>query len=299
MAFQRGRYGVEYNPRPVRDDSSGIGWVFAVLCVVALVSLAVTLVNRFRSSPEEAAAVAEAPPPAVRTVETAPEDSVSVPVLQDDSPIADAALSKRPPKVRNLLMRLEEAEKRIKNGGDGAEKVRDLEMAVTTIELLRSMPGSPVADIDDALARRLGTLNTVRLFDVKSPQWVKEVAVKRGASASRIAAEHGSTLASMVKLNGGGELEKLHVGQKLLVMNHPRFNLVVYRRTSTADLSLNGKFFKRYDLVAPVKGADGAYEIPSPVRPFWSKIGVGFSVRDRAEIEMLMPKGASVLISEL
>ena len=75
-------------------------------------------------------------------------------------------------------------------------------------------------------------------------------------------------------------------------------NLVVHRRSRTADLQLNGKFFKRYDLTAPVKGRDGAYEIPSPARQLWAQIGAVFSVKDRNEIEMLMPKGASVLISE-
>jgi LysM repeat protein len=298
MSFQRGKYGVEYNTRPIRDDSSGIGWVFAVLGVVALVSLAITLIGRFRSSDDGDGAAVEAlqsPPPSLPV--SAPPPAV-VPPAQDKTLIERAALPKRPPKVRNLLMRLEEAERCLRKTADAAEKIRYLEMALTTIEQLRALPGSPAADIDDALARRLGTLNTVRLFDLKSPQWVSEVTVKGGSSASRIAAEHGSTLASLIRLNGGKPLDKLVVGQKLRVLNHPRFNLVVHRRTRTADLSLNGKFFKRYDLIAPVKGRDGAYEIPAPARQLWTQIGVGFSVKDRNEIETLMPKGASVLISE-
>jgi hypothetical protein len=195
-------------------------------------------------------------------------------------------LAKRPVKVRNLLMRLEEAERR-----------RDVEMAVSTIEQLRALPGSPAADLDNVLARRLGDLNMKWLFVLKNAQWVKEVTVKRGDSASRIASENGSTLASLSRLNGGS-VDRVIIGSKLRVMNHPRFNLVVHRRSRTADLQLNGKFFKRYDLSSPVTGADGAYEISGRIRQFWTERGISFSMKDRAELEMLLPKGAAVLVSE-
>ena len=88
------------------------------------------------------------------------------------------------------------------------------------------------------------------------------------------------------------------IGSKIRVMNHPRFNLVIHRRSRTADLQLNGKFFKRYDLAAPVTGEVGAYEISSRIRQFWKERGISFSMKDRAELEMLLPRGASVLVSE-
>ncbi|MBQ5795815.1 MAG: hypothetical protein IIW14_07480, partial [Kiritimatiellae bacterium] len=108
---------------------------------------------------------------------------------------------------------------------------------------------------------------------------------------------NGSTLASLSRLNGGS-VDRVILGSKIRVMNHPRFNLVVHRRSRTADLQLNGKFFKRYDLTAPVTGADGAYEIPGRIRQFWIERGISFSMKDRAELEMLLPKGAAVLVSE-
>lgn len=284
MAHIRGNFGIEYNPRQRERDSSGLGWVFALVAIVALVSLVWTLVGRFRSRPD--VQVAPPPPPPAEVREPAPAPK---PVEEIVSPVAHAdsgALAKRPVKVRNLLMRLEEAERR-----------KDVEMAVSTIEQLRSLPGSPAADLDNVLARRLGDLNMKWLFVLKNAQWVKEVTVKRGDNASRIAAENGSTLASLSKLNGGN-VERVLLGTKIRVMNHPRFNLVVHRRSRTADLQLNGKFFKRYDLAAPVSGDDGAYEIPSRIRPFWAERGISFSMRDRAELEMLLPAGASVLVSE-
>ncbi|MBR2838382.1 MAG: LysM peptidoglycan-binding domain-containing protein, partial [Kiritimatiellae bacterium] len=217
----------------------------------------------------------------------APQPSVAVPPPDPALASLPDALRNRPVKARNLLMRLAEA-----------EKARDMEMAITTIEQLRALPGSPVADLDDRLARRLGELNMLRLFEGRSGQWVKSVTVKRGDSASRIAAENGSTLASLARLNGGN-VDRIVLGRSLYVMDHPRFNLAIRRRTRTADLSLNGKFFRRYDLAGADGGKDGAYEMTATPRAFWRAVGVEFRPEDRAELELLLPVGARVLVSEL
>ena len=278
MSLARGRFGIEYNPRQMEPESSGFGWIVVAVAFAALISLSWVVVKRIRGAepdPPLAAEGAAAPGAVAVTNEAAP------------AVIRDTALSHRPAKLRNLLMRLEEAENR-----------RDIEMAVSTIEAIRSMPGSPAADIDDALARRLGSLNIRRLFEVRSAQWVKTVTVGRGGSASRIAAENGSTLASLARLNGG-DVETIRLGAKLHVMDHPRFNLVVRRRTRIADLSLNGKFFKRYDLQGPVKARDGAYEVPERRKSLWDGLGLSFKKDDRVELEMLLPTGTPVLVSEL
>ena len=189
------------------------------------------------------------------------------------------SLGKRPPKVRNLLMRLEEA-----------RRLKDVEMEITTIEALRAMPGSPAADLDNNLAKRLGVLNMRRLFNMKSAQWVETVVVKRGDSASRIASEHGATFASLAKLNDG-DVGKLRIGQKMHVLNHPRFNLVVHMRARTADLHLNGKFFKRYELQGDDGVKSGLFE--------WRDVSLPLEHSDRAELDMLLPKSSSVQVSEI
>ena len=283
MSLARGRFGIEYNPRQMEPESSGFGWVAVVVAFAALVSLSWVIVKRIRGAEPvpEAIEIAAAEPAAQPVPQAVPATNGAPPAV-----VRDTAFSRRPTKVKNLLMRLEEAEKR-----------RDIEMAVTTIESIRALPGSPAADIDDALARRLGTLNLRRLFEVRSAQWVKEVTVGRGDSASRIAAENGSTLASLARLNDG-KVEMIRLGEKLHVMDHPRFNLVLHRRTRIADLSLNGKFFKRYDLQGPVRAREGAYEIPERRKLLWDGLGSVFAPADRAELEMLLPKGAPVLVSE-
>ena len=278
MSLARGKFGIEYNPKKMEPESSGFGWIVVLVAFAALISLAMVIVKRVRN--------AEPVPETLEIAAAAPRTE-SVTNEAPQAVVRDTGFSRRPAKVRNLLMRLEEA-----------EKAHDIEMAVTTIESIRSLPGSPAADIDDALARRLGTLNLRRLFEVRSAQWVKTVTVGRGDSASRIAVENGSTLASLTRLNGG-EVDRIRVGAKLYVMDHPRFNLVLHRRTRIADLSLNGKFFKRYDLPGEVRAKEGAYEVPERRKLLWDRLGVAFRKDDCAELEMLLPTGAPVLVSEL
>lgn len=279
MSLARGRFGIEYDPRKLEPESSGFGWVVVVVAFAALISLTIVLVKRIRSAEPDVAPLAEAAS-AVPAIPAAPATSQVFRASRE-------VVSHRPTKLRNLLMRLEEAEKR-----------GDVEMAVGTIESIRALPGSPAADLDDALARRLGTLNIRRLFDLRCAQWVRTVEVRRGDSASRIAAENGSTLASLARLNGGN-VDRIILGAKLYVMDHPRFSVVLHRRTRIADLSLNGKFFKRYDLQSEVKARDGAYEIPERRKVFWDVFGPAFRKSDRSELDMLLPSGASMLVSEL
>lgn len=290
MALARGRFGIEYNPRQIEREPSGLGWLLAAVAVAAFVSLTWTLVKRVRSHKEEARllkteqTVVEQEAP--ETEKTVSRQMASQTVFQTFQPL-NSDLVHRPARVRNLLMRLDEAEKR-----------KDIEMAVSTIETIRALPGSPAADIDDSLARRLGALNIRRLFDLRCAQWVKTVTVGRGDSASRLASENGSTLASFARLNGG-DVSRIVRGRKMYVMDHPRFNLVLHKRTRTADLLLNGKFFRRYDLTDAVKAREGAYEMPEKRRLFWSGMGTAFNAGDRAELDMLLPRGTPILVSEM
>ncbi len=282
MSLARTKYGVEYNPRQLEKESNGLGWILAVVAVLTLVSLAVTLVGRYRDAERERklAIEAEAAEKPVGPVEISSSAS-NVPSDETGkvSVVEATRFDKRPPKLQNLLLRLEEA-----------EKARNVQMAATTIESIRALPGSPAADLDDALARRLGTLNVRRLLTMRSSEWVKKVEVRSGQSASRIASENGSTLASFRRLNGK-VADRLVAGAVVYVMDHPRFNLVIHRRQLCADLSLNGKFFKRYDLKAAPKFKEGQYE--------WVEIGSRVDFKDREELDLLLPRSTSVLISEL
>lgn len=280
MALVRGKYGIEFTPRPTDDDSSGLGWILVVVSLVAVISLAATLIGRLRSSDEEieeaAALAAESlPAPAAKSpvpppaAPPHPKGGSNRPTVRPDR--------KRPAPVASLLLRLEEA-----------KRTRDVEMEASTIEQLREQHASEIADIDDSLARRLGDLNFRRLFRDRNRLWVNEVVVKSGDSASRIAAEHGSTLASLLKLNSLASANKIMVGQKLKVLEHPRFVLDLRRGQRFADLMLNGKFFRRYELLSDVTAPAGEYETASRLRTFLPAKGVEIRPADVAELELLL-----------
>ncbi len=186
-------------------------------------------------------------------------------------------IDSHPLRVRKLISRLEEA-----------ERTGNVEMAIVTIETLRSLPGSLAADLEDKFVRRLGDLNLTFLFEKKSPRWVRLVTVKSGDTASSIASEYGTTPASLNRLNDSA-LDNMKAGQSIYALDHPCFRLVVHRRKQTADLYLNGKFFKRYDLKSVTGLREGSYA--------WSEISL--SVINRKELEMLLPHNTSVLVSEL
>lgn len=275
--LERGSYGVEWTPRKKDDDPSLLGRAVLIVIALALASLTWTIIKRVRTS-AEAESEANPPPAVAPALVDAPPPPPPKPLALDTPTLSEAG-PKIPPKLRNLLMRLEEA-----------DKAGDVEMAVTTIETIRALPGSPAAHLDNDLARRLGLLNVRRLFELKSAQWIATVTVKRGDSASRLASEHGSTLASLVKLNGGA-VDRLKIGDKIFVLNHPRFNLVVKRRSRIADLQLNGKFFKRYDLMTDEGLKDGAFE--------WRNAALKLKPADKAELDTLLPRTVSVLVSEM
>lgn len=281
MSLARGKYGVEYDARVKEDDSSGLGWVVILAILVATGSLAVTIVHRARSIPD-----AEPPPP----VETAGRDAVPVVRAAVTEPgssslVSPDVLSRCPPKLRNLLMKLAEA-----------EKAGDIVLQVNAIEQIRALPGPLPGTLDDDLAKRLGELNVRWLFEFANAQWVSETTVKSGDTAIRIAQGHGSTFAALKRLNPGLDVERLVVGDRVKVMDQPRCALLVTSGGRQAELRLNGKFFKRYPLRGPVTGAVGGRELDKPLRNFLAENGIWFFASDRSELETIVSRHLSLTV---
>ncbi len=290
MSLAVGPYGIEYDPRDREQDSPFLRRLILLVLVVTIGSLSVVWVRHaFFSAPPEVPLPPPLPPATDTTPPSEQPPTPPPPVLAPSVEVlANTGVETRPVKVRNLLLRLEEAEKR-----------QDYDMAVTTIEQICELPGDPAYDLYDKLYRRAGELNIRRLFEKHNAQWVKEVIAKSGDNATRIAARHGSTLASLTKLNPNLNVERLLVGDKVKVMNRPRFNLIVHKRPQIADLKLNGRFFKRYDLRDAVTGDVGNYETTTPLRKQLAEKGIWLDRADRTELETLIPKGSLLIISEL
>lgn len=289
MSLARGKFGIEYDPRPARDGNSGFGWIVVLVLGVVAVSLTVALVNRFRTPAPEVALV---PPPAPGEDEkddAGDETAASAPIpVPTGFAEVYKTLSSRPPRVRTLLVRLREAQER-----------GDLVTEVATLGQLRELPGNSALDLNNLLIQRLGELNMSWLFERYNPQWVKSVKVKSGDSASRIARDNGATLESLRRLNPEKNIDHLRVGDEVRVMDHPRFYLCVYPNTRKADLQLKGRLFKRYDLREAVTSEAGTFEPTGNLRKFLADHGVWFQLADRQELETLLPKKFTFVIGDL
>ena len=287
MAFVRGRLGLEYNTTPTdRDDGFHTGPIVAVIAAIVFVLLTINTINRFRNR--------EMPREGLESAASTPVVAPVQPVKAEPTPPPEPVLERsdalrRPPRLRQLIDRL-----------DTAERANDIQLAISAIEEIRVYPGGAAADLEDSLSRRLGELNLKWLWELKNAKWVTDVTIKRGDNATRIAREHGSTLASMRKLNPTIDLNLLKTGTKVKVMHLPRFILVVHLRLKTADLQLNGKFFKRYDLSGNGDAIKpGSYETTAPLSAFLAEHQLQFSSADLAELDMLVPKASTLVISEM
>ena len=283
MSLARGRFGIEYNPDRRRNDSSPVGWfVVAMLAVAAVSFCCVKTVAFFRRAGESGGERPDVTQSAPAQQPSQPRDSETQEPLPGAQTWTDKDLASRPVKVRQLLQKLDEA-----------ERTGQIELAVYTIEELRKLPGA--FDLDDRLARRLGDLNMRWLLSNASSRWVASVKVKKGDSASRIAFEHGSTTAMLTRLNPGMDTTRLRAGDTVRVMNHPRLTLAVDTMSGSADLNLNGRFFRRYD-IAPGSPKAGIFTVEKDAKSLFAKIGLSFQVRDRIELDSLMPRGSIVTV---
>ena len=288
---------VEYDPS--RKPSGGWRWpVYAVALVAVLISF-ISARGCFRSEPPKRNADRAQPPAAVQVADAgAGKKADPVAPVAVKKPPAPAAplprwsdsISGRSSREQTLLLRLADAERQGR-----------LEIAVDTIERLRSIPS--MADLNDKLARRLGDLNTRRLFSGAPVPWVTEVKVGRGQSVHRIAREHGTTVAAIRQLNGLSPTEEPEAGRTLRVLEFVRAAFVVHKKMGYADLALNGKLFKRYYVSAGKGAKAGAYPItraPSEgPRSRFSALGIRIAPTDMRELDMFLAPGSSLTVSEM
>lgn len=295
---------IEYDANRAKDASGG--WKWSVLVVLLLAVVTSFVYARFVSRDRAPVQVPDAPSPPAVTVAVPPSSVVTnmtntVEQKTDSPPPRPSAAAKeaevwaegsstRPARERALLQRLADS-----------ERLGKLAIAVDTIEQLRAKPS--MADLDDKLARRLGALNVKRLFSGEPVPWVVETTVRRGQTVHRIAREHGTTVAAVRQLNGLGPHEELEPGRKIRVLEFPKATLVVHKQTHHADLTLNGRLFKRYYVSTGKSAAPGAYPITSRAeegpRSRFSALGIRVAPNDMRELDMFLAPGSTLTVSEM
>lgn len=323
MGYARGRFGVEYQPR--RTEGHPLLWV--VVTVVLLVSCAFTLYRFTRpnndsfkpqpaiDAPQRNEVPARASTRPSKTSDGAPSTkaaSISTTTnrtekqkIADSKPPKPVAPPPPDPNVERVQNWIGTSQDRPVNERVllerllAAEREKNATLAIDTIKKLHTRPA--MADIQDALMRRLGNLNLQVLFSGQNNPLVTSVTARRGDSRDRIARENRTTPAAIVKLNPQTKWEKLKPGDAVRVLFVPSPLLVIYRRRGYADLSLkNGTFFNRYDISVKETAPNGTYPISSTSgETVWARFReLGITAQKRAEIEMFLSSGSRIIVAD-
>ena len=278
MAYARGRYGVEYTPRP-SPGSEGHPFRWLLFGVVVLVAVSFFVARNRRkpgppvlvrnvpavvvpegkpsavrpapvSVPEPSPPRAKTPPPAQKPAQDAPPAARKPPSESSFTAKVDGWIASRtwPKNEQELLILLRDAERQ-----------GNLQGARGAIERLLYRPS--VEDIKDPLIRHFGDLNMQLLFSGTNTPWTATVTVKRGDTLQRIAANHRTTLEALQKLNPLKDPNRLALGQTLRVLNFPDADLVVHKQLQFAELLLKKRIFKRYYVTVRKDAAPGAYPV--------------------------------------
>jgi len=298
MGYTRDRFGIEFNAvRRDREERHLLRWTLlgaGLLAVISFVSARGCASRMHMPEFPPPRPVGPAQPPAVPQPPTddfppRPKALPTVPSAAVGAVERWIATSKgRPALERTLLEKLLEA-----------ERASNAVLALDTIERLRKRPA--MADLDEPLARRLGALNLDMLMSGRPTPWTATVTAKRGDTPYRVAREHGTTVSAVLKLNrlasGTGKIEP---GTVLRVLEFPRAALVVHRKTRQADLTMNGKFFKRY--YASTGAATNLVSVQvtreTGPRARFAETGVVFAPADLDEIAMFLPPGSSIAVAD-
>ncbi len=251
MSYSRGRFGVEYDAtRRDRGEHHLLRWALFCIAVIAIVSFISA-----RGCVKNIKLPDFIPPPVLPTT-PAPEIPPSTDVTsaggigetqQPAKPDATKAEPKPAPMpaananaVRLVELWLADSagrpalERTLLEKLLAAERAMNPMLALDTIERLRSRPA--MADLDEPLARRLGTLNLQCLYSSRPTPWTTSVVARRGDSAYRIAREHGTTLAAILKLNNLPTDSSITPGTVPRVLAIPRTALVIHRQTTNDDV---------------------------------------------------------------
>lgn len=195
-----------------------------------------------------------------REAASKPSDSAVAERGDDTAPAAAAATLAQPPqKLPPEVQRLMEQVAELENADDmpGARRI-----------LLHLLTRRDTDEIRAFAERKIGTLNTAMVFgDRPMPEKTRHK-VASGEIISRLARNYGNTVDYILKVNGIDRPESLRAGREIWVLHNPAFELTVFKRAQKAVLTLNGQFFKSYE-VRPGKSvalASGTYKVVRRVK---------------------------------
>ena len=162
--------------------------------------------------------------------------------------------------------------RRLMEGAEAAVRAGDLPSARRRyLELLdRGNLGAATAFVE----QRLGEIGMLLLLTPRPMPEKIEYIAKSGESADRIALQYKVTCELLLKSNDIRRPDRLQPGQRLLVLDKPRFAIAINRGANELRLFLNGKLLKRYSIGTGrhEETPAGTYAICSrQERPAWGR----------------------------
>lgn len=308
MSFRRSMYGIEYDEQ--QNSSFRKLWVPVTLVLVVILPLLFFRGCGKADGAEEKAGEIGQTRYQVPEVETkrerpsifrhfmnykktdtsAPESKAPDAPVRSDKTDVKAAPSPPPPAV--VKMQSPEV-KRLLEQVVQHESANDLISARQVLHqiLLRK----DAADVRDFCERKIGSINTALVFDDRPmPEKIKH-RIASGDLIGKLSKRYGNTQAYLLKANGIDRPDRLRIGQELWVLQNPEFELTVQKKTSGAVLTLNGQFFKRYEigLGQPPEADAGAYTVRSGVL-----VKLGLRNADAEELRVLLPQSTPVTVMD-
>ena len=145
-------------------------------------------------------------------------------------------------------------------------------------ELLLAALAKAGSDFAPALEKMIGALSTRIYLEPRPGPDKVEYVVKGGDSLSAIASRYVCPKELIMEANGIKDPTKIRPGQRLVFPDHPDFAVRVSKSLNTLELTLGGKFFKKYVVGTGqnAKTPAGTFVIADKIEnpPWWTEDGV-------------------------
>lgn len=218
----------------------------------------------------------------VATVDGAPAETETAAVapprpersgLETPAPVA-AAFAQATAPVDGTAIGAEAAAERL----EAARRLAAAEnLSGARVKLLTLLPVVPTDALRRETEKVLGDLHIALATTPRMMPEKTDYIIQRGDSLQRIANRFGTTIGLVQQSNQIENPNRISIGDRLRVLDRPTFAITVSKRRNTLLVTLNGRFFKRYDVGTGAYGKtpEGTFEVRDRITnpPWWPSGG--------------------------
>lgn len=229
---------MDYTFQSDDNNSARKIWIMVIASVLAII-IGIALVSRAsdrRASEENRENVTENTPPAIEVRET-PSDGVKKVEDKKSERISPLPVLKTPKKASSEVLALLER-------GQQFERDDELEAARKAYE--EALSNKDVGDARTLIESNLGNVFIKLIMSQREMAEKVDHAIVSGDLLQKLARKYGTTSALIANANGISNPNNIKIGDRLRILNHPKFEIVVSKSENWLLVKMNGKFFKRY-----------------------------------------------------